>query len=237
VSALVVAKLYGTISGSLVLLAACSGDAEAQPSLIPSLKRLRPVIVCVDENSGENERLQCGKKIGISKDYRLPDEPKTPSDLTIQAVLTWAALTRGTGEKLSAQQFDEAIEFATCIEQATRTLRSLQSEGDPRNAIGAGHAKTQAACADQYFSSQSMASRHPGLLRGELKSIPVSELKAQLLATIFAGAAYRYVIEANGWVTDAMRPCVRYLDGRPPSAGCAYVRDRKPPVAPIPAPQ
>jgi hypothetical protein len=148
----------------------------------------------------------------------------------------WTASTNRGSARLSSQQFASAISYATCIERAARALRGLQQQGDPRNAIGAGRVKAELACGDQSLSKLSIAKRHPGLLQGRSDHPPEDEMKAYMLATIFSGMAYTHVIETSGWVTPNMRPCVRYLDGRPPSASCSNEPVRRIPSPPRLAP-
>lgn len=218
---------------TLTFLAGCESDAAAKPSLIPSLAELKPAILCIEAASSESGVRECLNSQGIASDYRFPDQPKSAEDFKQQALITWAVLGRGGTVRLSSRHFDSAIEYATCIEEATNALQGL--EGEPKEAIGVGLAKTQLTCADQYLSPPSVAKRHPSMLRGETGNPPEEEMKAFLLGRIFTAAAYRYVIEANGWVVDEMRPCVRYLDGRPPSAGC--VGEPEPRAPPPPGPR
>jgi hypothetical protein len=142
----------------------------------------------------------------------------------------WAGLGRGGTAHLSSENFDSAIDYASCVEKATHALRGLK--GKPEDAIGRGRAKADLACANHLLSIYSIAKRYPGILKDEMQDVPQEEMKAHILASLFAGMAYNYVIEANGWVLDKMRPCVRYLDGRPPSAGCAGEPELRAPPPP-----
>ena len=216
---------------TLVFVAGCGSGAAAKPSLIPSLVELKPAISCIDAASNESSVRECLKVQGIASDYKYPDQPRSTEDFKRQTLLTWAILGRG-GPHLSSDHFGSAMDYASCIEMATNALPGL--EGEPKKAIGAGMAKAELSCANQSLSVHSLAKRHPDLLKGETRDLPIGEIKANVLARIFAAATYRYVIEANGWVTDEMRPCLRYLDGRPPSAGCAGEPELRAPVRPPP---
>lgn len=216
---------------TLAFATGCESSAVAKPSLTPSLAELKPAIFCIDAASDESGVRECLGREGIASDDRWPDQPKSAEDFKRQVLLTWATLGRGSTARLSSHHFDSAVDYATCIEEATNALQGLA--GEPKKAIGAGMGKAQLTCADQYLSPPSLAKRHPGILGGETGNLPVEEVKAFLLGRIFTAAAYRYVIEANGWVIDEMRPCVRYLDGRPPSASC---KGEPEPRAPRPPP-
>lgn len=213
-----------------VFAAGCESDAEAQPSLLPSLAELKPAIFCIDAAPDENGVRDCLMKQGITSDYRYPDQPSSSEDFKRQTLLTWATFGRGGAAHLSSSHFASAMEYASCIERATNALKRL--EGEPEKAIGLGMAKAEVSCASQPLSVQSVAKRHPSLLNGQTSDQAREEMKALFLARTFASAAYRYVIEDNGWVTDEMRPCVRYLDGRPPSVGCAREPETRPPASP-----
>ena len=199
--------------------AGCESNAEAQPSLLPSLAELRPAIFCIDAATDKNGVRDCLMKQGITSDYRYPDQPSSREDFKRQTLLMWATLGRGGAAHLSSSHFASAMEYASCIERATNALERL--EGERKKAIGLGMAKAEVSCASQPLSVQSVAKRHPSLLNGQTSDQAMEEMKAFFLARTFASAVYRYVIESYGWVTDEMRPCVRYLDGRPPSVGCA----------------
>lgn len=213
--------------------AGCESNAEAQPSLLPSLAELRPAIFCIDAATDENGVRDCVIKQGITNEHRYPDQLSSREDFKRQTLLMWATLGRGGAARLSSSQFASAMEYASCIERATNALERL--EGEPKRAIGLGMAKAEVSCASQPLSVQSVAKRHPSLLNGKTSDQAAEEMKAFFLAQTFASAVYRYVIESNGWVTDEMRPCVRYLDGRPPSVGCAGEPQPKPKLPP-PAP-
>lgn len=219
---------------TLVFVAGCESGAAAKPSLIPSLTELKPAIFCIDAALDESGVRECLKSQGIASDYGFPDRPISSQDFKRQALLTWAVLGRG-GAHLTSDHFGSAMDYASCIEKATNALQGL--EGEPKNAIGAGMTKAELSCVNQSLSVHSLAKRHPGIVKGDTSDLPLGEMKANLLARTFAAAAYRYVIEANGWVADEMRPCLRYLDGRPPSAGCAGQTERRAPAPPPSYPQ
>lgn len=204
---------------TLAFAAACDSNAAAKPTLIPSLVELKPAILCIDAALDRDDALECLASKGIARDYRYPDQPKSTEDFTRQLLVMWASLGQGGAERLSSQHFDSAVDYATCVERAANALQGLK--GKPKEAIGAGKARTEQACAGEALSVHSVARRNPGILNGDIRDLPQGEAKTYLLARIFAGMTYRYIIEANGWVVDEMRPCVRYLDGRPPSVGCA----------------
>jgi hypothetical protein len=219
-------------ASALVLSVACETGAAAKPTLIPSLVGLKPAILCIEAALDRNGVLECLKSQGVTSDYRHPDQPSSTEDFTRQTLVMWASVGPGGTARLSSQHFDSAVDYATCIEKATNALQGLP--GEPRRAIGAGRAKTELACTDQLLSIHSIVKRHhPDMVKGGSGTVPQGEAKAHLLAGIFAGAAYGYVIEANGWVDDKMRPCRRYLDGRPPSAGCAGEPELRAPPRPL----
>jgi hypothetical protein len=204
---------------SLAVVSGCEKQAAASPSLIPSLAELKPAIFCVDEASSKTRILECLSLQRITDDYSYPRQPSTVEDFKQQVLVMWVAIGQGGNSRLSAQQFDAALDYATCIGDATNALKGLKIDGDPRNAVGAGQAKADMSCTDKALSPLSTAKRNPGLLKGETGALPEGEAKAYMLAAIFSGAAYNYVVEANGWVTDEMRPCVIRADGTR-SIGC-----------------
>lgn len=204
---------------ALFITAACESNAADKPSLVPLLTELKPAIFCVDAASNETAAIECLRSYGIAGDGKFSDEPRSSDDFAQRVLVTWAGVGRGGTAHLSSQHFNSAISYATCVETATHSLQGL--EGELQNAIAVGNAKVVMSCADELLSVPSVVERHPEILTGKSLNLSQGEAKGFMLARIFAGAAYKYVIEANGWVRDEMRPCVRYLDGRPPSASCA----------------
>lgn len=194
---------------------------------------LKPTILCIEAASSQSGVFECLGREGVASDYRYPEEPRTAEDFKRQALVMWAGFWRGGATRLSPQNFDLAMKYVACIEDATNALQRL--EGEPKEAIGTGQRKAQLKCADQFLSTQSLAKRHPSLLTRN-PDTPEGEAKAYMLARIFSAAAYRYVIEANGWVTDQMRPCVRHLDGRAPSPSCTEEPGYVAPPPPAPRP-
>jgi hypothetical protein len=219
-------------------LAAVSGFGKAatsSPSLIPSLAELKPAIFCLDDASSQSRILECLSLQGITDDYRYPRQPTTVEDFKQQVLVMWSAVGQGGNSRLSAQQFDAALDYATCIGDATNALKGLKIEGDPRNAVGVGRTKADMSCADKALSPLSTLKRNPGISKGEFGALPEGEAKAYMLAAIFSGAAYNYGVEANGWVTDDMRPCVIRADGTR-SIGCKANPPPKFAPPPLPSP-
>lgn len=214
----------------LIFAVGCESNASAQRNIVSSFADLKKAILCLETASDQSGVRACLASHSVSTDSNPIETPKTPQDYQRQALMMWTAVARNDGSPLSSRHFDLAIEYASCIEDATLSLKSL--DGDPRAAIALGWAKARMACQGQFFSTASMAKRHPDLLSGVKGNLPASEAKAYLLAGIFSKLTFGYVIETNGWVTEGMRPCVRYLDGRAPSASCAGEPQPIPPPPP-----
>ena len=214
---------------ALIPTSACQGKAAIQPGLVRSLNELEPAVSCVDTALDKSAAWQCLAHYGVEANYRLPEEPHTVEDFTRMSLVMWATMGSGGSAHLSKELFASAIDYATCVERAADGLGGLSGNAD--DAISSGQMRVELACASQDLSPQSFAKRHPSLLSGTKVDVPADEVKAYFLARIFSGAAYRFVIEANHWVTPEMRPCVRYLDGRPPPPSCA---GNPPPIAPPP---
>lgn len=224
-------RMVPVMAFAAALTSACGTEARAEASLIPSLEGLQPTIACIDNSSSEFELSKCVKDFGIADDYEIPQDPKTEQELTTLAVITWATITRGAGESISSEQFAQAIAYAECVEQSATALDGLPVESNPRMSVSAGKARVEMACAKHPLSTSSMWAKYPGL-----RNAPLAEQKATMLASLFANAAYRHVIEARGWVTNAMRECVHRGDGTR-SAGCVGPRGTPPVVPPPPSPQ
>ena len=218
-----------------VALSACSNAASAQPSLIGALQDARPVVQCLEEAPNDGAIRTCGEALGIGRDFKWSRGPKTLEEFTQIAVLGWFTLTRGAPTSITDEQFENAIDYARCVEREALALGQIKPTADPRNAIGFAKAKVDMACAEHPMSETSFAARNPGLLTGDSDRIDETEFSLHFLASSFSSAVFNHAIESKGWVSEDMRPCFVTAEGRYSSDYCAEKARTAPrPVSPSP---
>ena len=215
--------------GIAVLTLACSSCAEAKNperlSLLPTLENMKPVIVCLTKaqpnDKGASE--QCARNGGIALTDRI-SEPPTLNDIKLQLIGLWMYVDRDPVHRISISDFDQVVDYARCIETAAYADRGFSSRSE--NGVGAAQMRAEFACRSHplsmtAISPQAVASGHP-----------IPNARQMMFARSLAGMSINYALEANGLMTNAMRPCIRYLDGRPPSRGCAGKSEGRPPAPP-----
>ncbi|MCP9221879.1 hypothetical protein MKP08_03845 [Erythrobacter sp. LQ02-29] len=215
-------------------LSACSSEASAQPSLIGALQDTRPVVLCLEEASNDDAIRTCGEALGIGSDFEWSQRPRTLEEFTQIAVLGWFTFTRGAPTSITDNQFQNAIDYAKCVERETLALGRIEPTADPQNAIGFAKANVDKACADHPMSQMSFAARNPGVLTGDFDQVDEAEFSPYFLAASFASAAFNHAIESEGWVSEDMRPCFVTAKGQYSSDYCAKKARNSPRPAPPP---
>ncbi len=200
---------FTAVSG---LALACGAEAKdlPPPSLLPELASLQPVLACIESfpSTSGSEVENCITDSGISM-VRIPDEPKSAEEFMPLIVATWLYLDRDPTERISSKSLASMLDYARCVEASAYSNKSFSSRTS--NGVAEARLQAAAACRD-----------HPlflTALRPEEKKT-ASNVRERLLANLMANSALNYALEANGWFPDEMRPCIKYLDGRPPSIGC-----------------
>lgn len=204
-------------------MASCAqAKDEPRPSLVPELLRMAPVIACIDAAPRDawDAITACAKRAGIPVDVN-QSEPETATDFKQRAVLTWLMLNRGPNRPLNQETFAKAVDYAKCVE--TAAYADVQFSSRTRKGVEEARLHADLACKD-----------HPLSLRGldANGATAAPDLAGRLVANSLANLTLMFALKANGWFPDEMRPCVRYLDGRPPSAGCTGKSEAQPPPPP-----
>jgi hypothetical protein len=210
---------------SALLAGACAEANEpARPTLLPELAAMEPVIACMDTAPRETTAAleACAAPAGILR-HDTPSEPKTAADFKDVVAMALLVLDRSPERDITPETFASALDFAACVEAAAYADERFSS----RTEAGVNEARwfAEEACKTHPLSPRALdpetAHESPDALQ-------------RLFARALANAAISYALEANGWFPDEMRPCIRYLDGRPPSIGCTL--NPQPRVAPRPPP-
>ena len=215
----------------VILVFGTTGCAEAKStqriSLLPALEAMRPVVACLVEakpgDSGAAKACATGNGIALQKSMR---ELPTLDDLKLQVIGMWLFLNQDPARRTSVSDFDQAIEFARCIESAAFAEKSFFSKTE--RGVAVARVNADAACRDHPLSMMRISPESAA------SGKPIDNAAQIMLARVVSGMAISYALEANGLMTDAMRPCVRYLDGRPPSPGCKGKPQGRPPPPPRP---
>jgi hypothetical protein len=201
----------------LIFALGTSACAEAKKpdivSLIPILEAMRPVMTCIGEaKQGDSKAAEvCAKNGGIALTSGT-SEPPNLNDLKLQFVATWLYFDQDPARRMSIADFDGALDFAQCIEKTAFADPAFSSRTE--RGVAAARIRADAACREHPLSMMRVS---PELV----SSGKTIENAAQImLARSLSGLSLNYALETNGLITDAMRPCVRYSDGRPPSRGC-----------------
>ena len=204
------ARLSIFVSG--VVLTSCGQAKEPpRPSILPELERMQPVFDCIEATpQGANSEIEsCAKNAGISVD-NLPKEPKRADEFKPLIVASWVFFDQDKTKRLSSKSLPSMIEYARCVETnvyADKTFSSRTAKG-----VSEAERRAEIACME-----------HPLALAGltHEQAAAISDPRERILAKLIANTATTYALETNGWFPDEMRPCIRYLDGRPPSIGCS----------------
>jgi len=210
------------ILGALASASCAEAKERARPSLLADLPQMAPVIACIDTAPLDDEAAvkACVAPTGLSFEKTVP-EPKSLNDFRTKVLLFWMASNRGPDRAKNSGSFLEAIDYARCVERAAYADRDFSSK--TRSRVEVAQLRSELAC-----------NTHPlSLYRQQPNAGTASpDIFTRMFAKVLASLAMHYALEANGWFPDAMRPCVRYTDGRPPSAGCANERPAPAPPPP-----
>jgi hypothetical protein len=202
---------------ALALAVSTAACAEAKKpdtlSLLSTLESMRPVVTCLGEAKQNDSKAteMCASNGGITLSRSNGEFPNL-NDLKLQFLAIWMHLDRYPGRRMSTADFDSALDFARCIETASFADPDFSSKTE--HGVAAARTRADAACREHPLSLMQVSPKAAG------SEMPIENAAQVLLARSISGLSLNYALEANGWMTDAMRPCVRYLDGRPPSRGC-----------------
>lgn len=206
---------------ALAMASCAEAKDKARPSLLPEVAKMGPAFACI-EAAPRNEKgalTNCFDQAGIAAD-KLAHEPISLSDFKQQVVVGWLMLARDPKRPLTPSFLPKAIDYAKCVEGAAYTDAAFSSRTS--KGVAAATSRSELACKDHPLS----------LLKLDPKSADTPpDASERLFASLLARSTLTYALKQNGWFPDDMRPCIRYLDGRPPSAGCKGKLEGKPPVA------
>lgn len=195
-----------------MVLASCAEAKEpAKPSLLDDLPQMAPVIACIDAAQfGDEAALRaCVEPSGLPL-KRVEHDPKSLNDFKSKVILFWMMSNRGPDRQKNTALFTDAIGYARCVEKAAYSDSEFLSKTE--KGVEAARARSELACKNHPLSL------HRADPSG--RTLPANVV-GMMFAKVLANLALNYALEANGRFPQEMRPCVRYLDGRPPSAGCA----------------
>ena len=227
--AISVMKLARSLQIAFAALAlACCAQAKdvERPSLLPEIAKMEPDFACISD-APRDERLAlaaCFQQAGVASD-KLANDPSSLSDFKQVILVSWLMSNRDPNRPLTAAALPRVIDYAKCVEKAAYADEAFSS----RSAKGVQTAKirSELACRDHPLSLRNLD------LNGKDQPSDVAE---RLFANLLANSALTFALKQNGWFPDEMRPCIRYLDGRPPSAGCKGKLQGRPPIPPPPLP-
>jgi len=205
------------------LITACVQAKErSRPSLLPTLSSMAPVIACIDAapHDAKAALTACVKEAGIPFD-KVEKEPELPADFKQYVILTWLMLDRDPSRPLKPESLTKAIDYARCIESAAYSDDAFSSR--TRKGVEETRLRAEFACKDHPLSIRS--------LNPNAATLP-PDIADRLFAKSVANLAFTYALKVNGWFPNEMRPCFRYLDGRPPSPGCAGKPEPRAPPPP-----
>jgi hypothetical protein len=195
-----------------VVLASC-GQAKdpSRPSILPELARMQPVFECIEATpQGSTAEIEnCAKNAGISVD-KLPNEPKKADDFKPLIVATWVFFDQDTTMRLRSKSLPFMIDYARCVETSVYADRTFSNR--TKKGVEDARQRADISCINHPLSFM-------GLKPNEVTA--AADVRERMIAKLMAATAVNYALEANGWYPDEMRPCIRYLDGRPPSVGCS----------------
>ena len=204
------ARLSIFISGSV--LASCGQAKDLPwPSILPELESMQPVFDCIEATpQGANSEIQnCAKKAGIDVD-RLPNEPKKADEFKPLIVASWMFFDQDKTKRLSSKSFPSMIDYARCVETNAYADRTFSNR--TANGVAEAQQRAEVACMEHPFALSGLSPE---------KAAAISDPRERMLAKLIANIATTYALEINGWYPDELRPCFKYLDGRPPSVGCS----------------
>ncbi|MBB4641348.1 hypothetical protein HNQ99_001653 [Rhizorhapis suberifaciens] len=193
-------------------MASCGQAKErSRPSLLPALSSMAPVIACVDAapRDAKDALTACVSEAGTPIG-RVEQEAESLADFRQLVIITWLMLDRDPSRPLKPESLTKMIDYARCIEAAAYSDDAFSSR--TRKGVVETRLRAELACKDHPLSIRSL----------DLNAVTLPpDIAERLFAKAIANLAFTYALKANGWFPNEMRPCIRYLDGRPPSAGCA----------------
>lgn len=205
-----------------VALASSSRAAEPRPpSLLDDMPRIIQVLSCLDRAplNDKPASLACAEKYHLSLKANTGD-PRSLDDYRLLVASFWVVYNRGPDRQQNTAMFSQAVDYARCVEGAAYKDPDFSSRILSR--VQTSRENAQLACKDHPLSMHRLdplgASLPPN-------AVMIGFAKA------LSNLTFNYALEANGWFPDKMRPCLRYADGRPPSAGCAHEQLRVEPRA------
>ena len=210
---------------ALVGMAMASGvlaNDQSRPSLLPALSSMAPVMACIEAVSHDTKitLASCAREAGISID-KVEREPESPADFKQQVIFAWLMFNGDPSRPKKAESFARAIDYAQCIESAAYSNPEFSSL--TRTGVEETRIRAELACKDHPLSIRNL---NPNAV-----TLP-PDMADRMFARSVANLAFAYALKANGWFPNEMRPCIRYADGRPPSAGCLGKPEQRPPPPP-----
>lgn len=206
-----------------MVMAPCAPAKErSRPSLLPTFSSMEPVISCIDAAPRDAKAAlsACVDQAGIPIDKPEMD-PESLADFKQHVIVTWLMLDRDPNRPLKPESLTKAIDYARCIESAAYADEAFSSR--TRMGVEETRLRAELACKDHPLSIRS--------LNPNATTLPI-DIVDRLFAKSVANFAFTYALKANGWFPSEMRPCFRYLDGRPPSPGCAGKPEQRAPPPP-----
>jgi hypothetical protein len=183
---------------------------STRPSILPEIAQMQPVLDCVMSAPSKSEAQICLEKAGIEDAESLPTDPKTVNEFKTLVISFSFMLDRDPNRRPTPGWLDRAVDYAFCVETAAYSNKGFSSRKKQQLEVALARAET--ACSSHPLSYRSLDPQN---------FEAATNLQERMFARALANIATKYALEANNWYPEEMRPCIRYLDGRPPSAGCS----------------
>jgi hypothetical protein len=185
-------------------------ERRARPSILPEIAQMQPVIDCVISAPSKSEAQICLEKAGIEDVKSLPADPKTVNEFKTLVLSFWLMLDRDPNRRLTADWLVHSVDYARCVETAAYSNNGFSSR--KKRQLEVALEKAEMACSGHPLSYRALDPQN---------FEAATNLQERMFARALANIATKYALEANNWYPEEMRPCIRYLDGRPPSVGCS----------------
>ena len=186
---------------------------RTRPSILPEIAQMQPVIDCVMSAPSKSDAQLCLEKAGMEDAKSLPADPKTVNEFKTLVLSFWLMLDRDPNRRLTADWLVRSVDYARCVETAAYSNKGFSSRKKQQLEVALARADT--ACSSHPLSYRSLDPQN---------FEAATNLQERMFARALANIATKYALEANNWYPEEMRPCIRYLDGRSPSAGCSKER-------------
>ena len=213
------------LTSMAALIAGSSPTAQVATPFTDAVERLSPAILCLDtaprHDRAEMERCFALTQLNDEDIQPNVDRPPNPA----QILMGWVAMDTRPTPDLTVSVVDGALAYGRCMERAaaSRLNPSPLSENAFRQVV----VRIEGAC------SALLPDIVP-LLRNE--QLEPTESARFLLSRMIGQIAIAVTARERGWYPPSLIPCVRYGDGRPPSAACAS-RPQRPIRPPAPPPR